>query len=98
MTKAITFSPGNAAALRNRGIAYGRSGEMGKAIEDFNAAIEVDPDYAAAYYSRGFAYKEIGKYEQAVADYKRYLELAPNAPDREEVIIQLEKLKSKLGR
>ena len=53
-------------------------GEYGKAIADYNKAIELDPNHASAYYNRGCAYGEIGAYDKAVADYNKAIELNPN--------------------
>ena len=53
-------------------------GEYGKAIADYNRAIELDPNRAAAYYNRGCAYGEIGAYDKALADYNKAIELNPN--------------------
>ena len=38
-------------------VAYGRKGELDKAIADYTEAIRLDPKHAQAYYDRGGAYK-----------------------------------------
>jgi uncharacterized membrane protein YhaH (DUF805 family)/regulator of sirC expression with transglutaminase-like and TPR domain len=52
--------------------------EGGKAIADYNSAIELAPDSADTYYNRGDAYDEIGEYGKAIADYSKAIELDPN--------------------
>jgi len=76
--KAIELASDSADAYYNRGDAYDRMGEYGKAIADYNKAIELDPNHASAYYNRGCAYGEIGAYDKAVADYNKAIELNPN--------------------
>jgi uncharacterized membrane protein YhaH (DUF805 family)/regulator of sirC expression with transglutaminase-like and TPR domain len=76
--KAIELAPDSADAYYNRGDAYDRMGEYGKAIADYNKAIELDPNHASAYYNRGCAYGEMGAYDKAVADYNKAIELNPN--------------------
>ena len=43
-------------AYYNRGIAYGKLGDPGRAIEDYDQALRINPRYAIAYYNRGFVY------------------------------------------
>jgi uncharacterized membrane protein YhaH (DUF805 family) len=52
--------------------------ESGKAIADYNKAIEIAPDSADAFYNRGDAYDEMGEYGKAIADYNKAIELDPN--------------------
>jgi len=52
--------------------------ESGKAIADYNKAIELAPNHPSAYYNRGCAYAEIGAYDEAIADYNKAIELNPN--------------------
>ncbi len=96
-TKAIELDPADPEAYNNRGISYSNSGNLGKAIADYTNAIELDSNYTMAYHNRVIAYYNSGDLEEAIADYERYLELAPYAPDREEVLKSIEKLKSQLG-
>jgi tetratricopeptide (TPR) repeat protein len=41
-------------AYKNRGNAYNKKGEHGRAIADYTRAIELDPDFAAAYTARAW--------------------------------------------
>ena len=52
----------------NRGVAYFTNGEVDKAIEDYDKAIERKPDYAGAYCYRGFALLHKGEWDKAKAD------------------------------
>ena len=50
---------------------------MGRAIEDFNKAIELDPENANTYYFRGHAYHNKGDHDRAIEDYNKTIELDP---------------------
>lgn len=49
-----------------------------KAIEQFDAAINVDASIAELYYNRGNAYALMGNPDAALADFDRAIELKPN--------------------
>ena len=50
------------------GIAYRMKGELDKAIEDYNLAIEREPDFGEAYISRAEAWLHLKEWEKAKAD------------------------------
>lgn len=52
----------------NRGIAYLRLGELGKALEDFNKAIEIDPKFEEAYFNRAGVFVDQQTFPPATAD------------------------------
>ena len=50
----------------------------GKAIIDFNNAIDLDhPKAADVYFRRGMAYEKLGKYQQAINNYSKTIALSP---------------------
>jgi Tfp pilus assembly protein PilF len=53
--------PNNAAAFLNRGRAYQTVGELGRAVEDYNRAIDMDPQFADAYCQRGLRSRLAGR-------------------------------------
>jgi tetratricopeptide (TPR) repeat protein len=61
-----------AKAYHNRGLAYYNNEDIGSALEDFKAAIELEPQFANAYAMRGLIYKDLGATKKAISD----LELA----------------------
>jgi tetratricopeptide (TPR) repeat protein len=65
-------------AYNNRGTAYWSKGDYGRAIADYNRAIELNPKLAKAYTNRGNAHHGKGDYDRAIADYNRGIELDPN--------------------
>ena len=65
-------------AYNSRGAVYCNNGEVDRAIEDFNRAIQLKSDYADAYYNRGVAYEVKGEVDRAVEDYTKTIQLNPN--------------------
>lgn len=77
-SKAIELDPDFAEAYNNRGSAYKKKGEQGKAIRDYNKAIELKPNFAVAYYNRGTVYGEKGEQDRAIRDFNKAIELNPD--------------------
>jgi len=79
--KAIELDPepDNAAgAYFGRGVVYNMKGQLDRAIEDFNKAIELYPDYAHVYVSRGYVYSRKGQYDKAIMNFNKAIELYPD--------------------
>jgi tetratricopeptide (TPR) repeat protein len=68
-----------AAAFSNRGNAYQATGDVDRALADFEQAILVDASAAYAFNGRGNVYFSKREYEPAIADYTRAISLDPNA-------------------
>jgi lipoprotein NlpI len=66
-----------AAALDNRGVAWKETGELGRAIADYDSAIATDPRFANAYSNRGAALGSEGDLDAAMRDFDRAIELDP---------------------
>lgn len=66
-------------AYFNRGLAFGRKGEIGRALDDFTMAITLSPDYADAYMNRGVAFGMTGQYTEAIADLDTAVRLMPTS-------------------
>ena len=58
----------------NRGVAYKEKGEIDRAIEDYDKAIQRTPDFADVYNNRGYAYYEKGEFARAVEDYNKAIQ------------------------
>ena len=79
-TEVISLDPDRfiaANAYYNRGLAYGRKGELDKAIQDFSKVIDWNDNYAAAYYNRGLAYGRKGELDKAIQDFSKAIDLKP---------------------
>ena len=67
-----------AKAYTNRGNAYGKKGQLDRAIADYDHAIEIVPEDVDAYYNRGNVYRKKGQLDRANADRRRAIELKPD--------------------
>jgi tetratricopeptide (TPR) repeat protein len=67
-TKRIEINP-KATSYLGRGKSTARIGEYGKAIEDFNRAIELGEETSEVYFERGTAYYFMRNYEAAATDF-----------------------------
>jgi tetratricopeptide (TPR) repeat protein len=61
----------------NLGYAKLLKGDYGRALGDYNKAIEIDPNFAAAYGDRGWIKEKQGDSDDAIADYGKAIELRP---------------------
>src|SRR5215475_7965399 len=66
-----------ATAHNNRGTVFLHTGQLPKAIEDFDAAIDLDPGSAMALANRGEAYRLQRDYDKALADEEAAIRLDP---------------------
>jgi tetratricopeptide (TPR) repeat protein len=79
-TEAIRKNPNDAAAYRNRGIAWYNKKEYDKAIADYTEAIRIDPKLEPPYFNRGLARYHKRDYDKAIADYNEAIRIDPKAP------------------
>ncbi len=78
----IEKEPGKVSvAYLNRGRVFGRMGQDGKAIADYNEAIALDPFSAEAYNSRGIEFAKTGQSGRAIMDYARAIALKTDYAD-----------------
>ena len=80
-TQTIKWEPNLADAYNNRGNAYTDVGDSGRALADFDRAIELNPNYVNAYNNRGSTYAEKGDYGRAIEDFDHAIELDSNYAD-----------------
>jgi tetratricopeptide (TPR) repeat protein len=66
-----------APAVMNRGTAYSARGDLDRALQDYNQAIELDPRNAGAYVNRALALTRKGEWEPAMNDYAKATSLNP---------------------
>jgi Flp pilus assembly protein TadD len=64
-------------AYLNRGHYLYTNNQSGKALDDFNTAIELNPENPLAYLNRIFIYLERNNNEKALQDYNNYIGLFP---------------------
>ena len=68
-------------ALHNRGLAYGRLGQYGLALNDLDKVIGLAPDVAAYHVERAKVLLALGERDRAFLDYDRAIGLSPAASD-----------------
>jgi uncharacterized membrane protein YhaH (DUF805 family) len=74
----INRNPGNAAVRIARGTTLALAGRYDRAMEDFNAAIELSPkDDFEAFNGRAYVHFRLGDLASALADYDRAIALNP---------------------
>jgi tetratricopeptide (TPR) repeat protein len=55
--------------------------EYGKALKDFQKAVQIDPKNYKAFNGLGYAYRKTGDYTKALDSYSMALQISPNFPD-----------------
>ena len=65
-------------AYLNRGLAYEKTGQINKAIEDYDKAIAIDPLYFEAYNNRGVLYGQEGKFDKAIEYFNKSISINPD--------------------
>jgi tetratricopeptide (TPR) repeat protein len=55
--------------------------EYGKALKDFQKAVQLDPKNHRAFNGLGYAYRKTGDYNKALENYGTALQISPNFPD-----------------
>lgn len=71
-----------AATYVNRGVVHMNRGNSGRALADFNAAIEIEPDLAEGYINRGAALLVRNDLRGAIASIDQGLQFTPENPAR----------------
>ena len=77
LPRRIRLAPRDSLAYYGRGRAYGKKGDLDKAIADYTEAIRRDPKLVKAYNNRGVAYAKKGENDKAIADYTEAVRLNP---------------------
>ena len=74
------LSEDDRAALEDkRGVAYASTGQVEKAIADFDSVLRRKPHYLFAYFNRGAALDGMGRHAAAIADFDAILQYDPGS-------------------
>lgn len=93
-SKSIALFQDESATYSNRALAYIKTREFARAVEDANTALTLDPTYIKAYHRRGKAYQALSKLELAIKDFQFILE---KEPGNKAVISDLKDCRQKLN-
>ncbi len=84
----------------NRGMAAAEMAkspaEYEEAVREFEKAARLAPGWPAPYFNLGYVQNEAGKYQEALDNYRKYLKLVPNAPDAEQVQVEIDQIEYRL--
>lgn len=73
-----TARPAPFDAVFGAALSHAQAGDLPRAVELFDAAIEIDPAHAAAHCNRGVALAQLKQPERALDDYDRAIALRPD--------------------
>ena len=76
-SEALEDDPGNAAALRARGLDYLASGDRDRAHADLEQAVSLQPGDAQGYWARGDYFAKAGDSARAIQDYTTAIGMKP---------------------
>jgi tetratricopeptide (TPR) repeat protein len=62
-------------ALQNRGSAYNKRAEYGRAVADLNKAIRLDPENTSVYFELAYTYLRTGHYRRFNANFNRAIDV-----------------------
>ena len=77
-TESITAGGGSEIAFLSRGVAYLKTEQTEKAIEDFSKVIDLNDRNIRAHYYRGITYLIKENHEKAISDLDKTIELKPD--------------------
>jgi predicted O-linked N-acetylglucosamine transferase (SPINDLY family) len=77
----LKAEPKNFDGLQLSAIAEVQLGRVGRAVELYEAAVEIRQDQPSVYSNLGIALHELKRYEEAIKSYQRALELKPDYPE-----------------
>ena len=77
-TKAISAGEKTEIAFLSRGVAFLRTEQIDKAIEDFGRVVSMNNNNMRAHYYRGIAYMSRNDFKNAIDDFNRTIELKPD--------------------
>ncbi len=78
----LAQNPGDTFARYGLAMEYAKSGELARAVAEFEALLDSNPDYAAAYFHGGQALEKLARIEDARAMYEKGVQAASRIGDR----------------
>jgi tetratricopeptide (TPR) repeat protein len=78
LSELINRHPYHAVDYNNRGLIYFQSGDLPKALCDYNTALQLNPNLASAYNNRANYHAACGELAAALTDYDQAIDLNPS--------------------
>ncbi len=100
LERAAALRPRDAAVRCNLGLAYQNSGNLARAVSEFEAALSLKPGMPEATLNIAGCYQSLGQPDAAIAWYHRYLLENPQAADKaqvEDIVAALRATRGKPG-
>lgn len=98
LEKAAYMAPRSAGIHCNLGLAYQNSGNINKAIGEFETALKLSASMPEAILNLAGCYQSVGDHENAIRWYGKYLEENPKSSQAKQVEDIVEALKKSLGK
>lgn len=77
-TDELAKNPNCWAAYKDLGVVFVQKGQVDKAMDLFQKALEINPTEAATYYDLGLAFAKKGQVDDAIAQYQKALKITPD--------------------
>jgi len=77
----VAQNPNDSFSRYGLAMEYANSGDLERAVEEYESLLSVNPDYAAAYYHAGQALEKLGRIDQARRMYRSGLEATSRTGD-----------------
>lgn len=78
-TEAIQAAPGDASALRGRGMVYVQQGKFREALEDFDRALKLAPDHVPTLEAKASTLARLKRFDEALSLLEQARKLAPDS-------------------
>ena len=79
LNEAVRLAPGDAAAVRTRGLLKADQGKYEEALADFDKAIELDSDHLATYEAKAIVLTRLKRFDDAIRTLDALQKLQPDA-------------------
>ena len=94
LEKAASLEPNSAAVHCNLGLAYQNSGNIDRAIQEFNEALRLKPAMPEATLNIAGCYQSLGQTAEAISWYEKYLKVSSDSAESKQIKDVIEALKA----
>lgn len=98
LEQAAALEPKSPEIHYNLGMAYHNTGNLARAIEEFQNALQLKPDMTDAMLNVGSCYQVLGQRDEAITWFQRYLSSDPSAQDHKAITDMIASLQKDAGK